>query len=149
MDQNAQKKWNSENGFRGTFHALLRNKNQKIFCVVSFWTNTYLWCEFHGNRARGPYLSVTVSHILPLKGWPDRQVATFRSLYCRRLPTCQKVNVNMLVNKMSPWMNWWCGHPFREGRIPFPQYLPYGWVIRMSSQHKNKKIWYIIRSNEV
>ena len=35
--------------------------------MVSFWANTYLWCEFHENRARGPYLTVTVSHILPLK----------------------------------------------------------------------------------
>ena len=46
-----------------------------------------------------------------LKGWPDRRVATFHSLYCPRLPTCQKVNVNMLVNKISSWMNWWSGHP--------------------------------------
>ena len=34
---------------------------------MSFWTNTHLCCEFHENRARRPYWSVTVSHILPLK----------------------------------------------------------------------------------
>ena len=35
----------------------------------------------------------------------------------RRLPTCQKVNVNMLVNKISSWMNLWSGHPLTRPSI--------------------------------
>ena len=54
-----------------------------------------------------------------VKGWPDRQVAVFHSLYCPCLPTCQKVNVNMLVNKISSWINWWSGHPLKFLRFKF------------------------------
>ena len=48
---------------------------------------------------------VSVDHYV--QGVNRRQVATFHSLYCPCLPTCQKVNVNMLVNKIFSWMNWY------------------------------------------
>ena len=71
----------------GHFSRTFTQKNQKIFCVVSFWTNTYLWCEFHENRARGPYFSVTVSHILPLNSHSDRTwCVTDLFVLCWRYP---------------------------------------------------------------
>ena len=43
-----------------------------------------------------------------IKGSVHHQVPTFKWPYCPRLPVCQKVNVNMLVNIISNSTKWWC-----------------------------------------
>ena len=55
-----------------------------------------------------------------LKGSIDQRVSTFHLPYCPHLPTCRKVNVNMLVNTNSSWMNLWSGGPFSDRPVNGP-----------------------------
>ena len=53
--------------FRGPYERVFGPDGRKIGRLSGFWPKTYLWTEFHRNRGRWPYLSVTVSHGWPLK----------------------------------------------------------------------------------